>query len=106
MEISTLSKRTIGFGLAVSIVCILNAVIVVLKEKSKAVMSAMKSVLGHHWTTHATLVIVLFLVLGSLFTALRSERGSTFSANRLVGTLVSCVVLAVVIIVGFYLLGD
>lgn len=106
MENPPLSKRTVGFGLAVGIACVVNAIIVVIKEKSDAVMKAMKSVLGHHWTTHSALVIALFVILGGLFTALRGERSSAWSANRLVGTLVSCVVLSVIIIVGFYLFVD
>lgn len=106
METSTLSRRTTAFGLAVAITCVVNAIIVVIKEKSGAVMKAMKSVLGHHWTTHSALVIVLFLVLGGLFTTLHGGRGPALSANRLIGTLVSCVVLAAMIIVGFYLFVD
>jgi hypothetical protein len=106
MDDLPLSKRTTAFGLAVAIACMVNAVIVVFKEKSDAVMKAMKSVLGHHWTTHAALVIALFFVLGWLFAALRGGRGPELAANTLIGTIVSGVVLAGMIIVGFYLFAD
>jgi hypothetical protein len=105
MENTPLSKRTVGFGLAVAIACIVNAIIVVAKEKSEAVMNAMKSILGHHWTTHAAIVIGLFFLLGGLFTAPRG-RDSALSAGRLIGTLVGSVVIAGAIIVGFYLFAD
>jgi hypothetical protein len=105
MQNTPLSKRTVGFGFAVAIACIVNAVIVVAKEKSGAVMNAMKSILGHHWTTHAAVVIGLFFFLGGLFTALRGD-GPEPSADRLIGTLVSCIVIAGMIIVGFYVVAD
>jgi hypothetical protein len=102
MENPPLAKRTVAFGVAVAIACVVNAVIVVIKEKNPAVMNGLKSVLGHHWTTHSALVVALFLVLGGLF----AVRGLSFSAGRLIGTLVSGVVLAGLIIVGFYLFAD
>jgi hypothetical protein len=105
MENAPLSKRTVGFGLAVAIACIVNAIVVVAKEKSEAVMNAMKSILGHHWTTQAVVVIGLFFLLGGLFTALRG-RGSASSEGRLIGMLVACVAIAGTTIVGFYLFAD
>jgi hypothetical protein len=105
MENLPLSKRTTGFGLAVAIACIVNAIIVVAKEKNETVMSGMKSILGHHWTTHAAIVIGLFFLLGGLFTV-RRGRDSAVPAGRIIGALVACVVLAGLIIVGFYLFAD
>ena len=101
-----LTKQSIAFGIALAIACVVNALIVVVKEKSPAVMNGMKSVLGHHWTTHSAIVVALFLGLGGLFTVLRGGRGLELTASRLIGTLVSGVVLAGVIIVGFYLFVD
>ena len=101
-----LSKQSVAFGIAVAIACVVNALIVVVKEKSPAVMNGMKGVLGHHWTTHSAIVVILFLGLGGLFAALRGGRGIEMSSGRLIGTLVSGVVLAGIIIVGFYLLAD
>src|SRR5271165_2701257 len=96
-----LSKHSIAFGIALAIACVVNALIVVVKEKSPAVMSGMKSVLGHHWTTHSAIVLALFFGLGGLFAVLRNGRGIEITTSRLIGTLVSGVVLAGVIIVGF-----
>ena len=106
MDNNTISKRSIGFGLALAIACIVNAIIVVVKEKSDAVMNGMKKVTGHHWTTHSLIVLVLFLVGGGALMMVKGGRGVEMSAGRLVGIVTSAVVVAVLIIVGFYLFGD
>jgi hypothetical protein len=106
MENSTISKRSIGFGLALAVTCIVNSLIVVVKERSDAVMNGMKKITGHHWTTHSAVVILLFVVLGALLAALRGGRGIEMAAGRLIGTVVSAVTLATLIIVGFYLFVD
>ncbi len=106
MEKTTISKRSIAFGLALAIACIINAFIVVVKEKSEAVMGGMKKILGHHWTTQSAIVIVLFLALGGLFALVRGRRGIGMTANGLIGTLLSAVGAATLIIIGFYLFVD
>ncbi|MDR3405635.1 MAG: hypothetical protein P4L99_24280 [Chthoniobacter sp.] len=106
MENTTLSKRSIAFGLALAVACVVNALIVVVKEKSPAVMGGMKKVLGHHWTTHSAIVIVLFLALGGLLGLARGGRGMEMTANRLISILLSAVGVAAVIIIGFYLFID
>jgi high-affinity nickel permease len=69
-------------------------------------MNGMKKITGHHWTTHSAVVILLFVVLGALFAVLRGGRGIEMGAGRLIGTVVSAVILATLIIVGFYLFVD
>jgi len=106
IESPTISKRSIAFGLALAVACIVNAIIVVVKEKNEAVMGGMKKLLGHHWTTHSAIVIVLFLGLGGLLAMARGGRGIEMTANRLIGAVVSAVGIATLIIVGFYLFVD
>jgi len=106
MENTTLSKRTVSFGIALAVACVINAIIVVVKEKSDAVMGTMKKVLGHHWTTHSAIVVALFLALGGLLGMARGGRGVAITTNRLISTLVSAVGAAVLIIIGFYLFID
>ncbi|EDY16591.1 conserved hypothetical protein [Chthoniobacter flavus Ellin428] len=106
MENTTLSKRTVSFGLALAAACVINAIIVVVKEKSDAVMGAMKKVLGHHWTTHSALIVVLFLVLGGLLGMARGGRGIAITTSRFITTLVSAIGAAALIIIGFYLFVD
>lgn len=106
MENSSLSKRTVAFGIALAIACVVNAVIVVIKEKSAAVMAGMKKLSGHHWTTHSIIVIVLFLGVGWALTLVRGGQGINMTGKGLIGTVVSGVALAALIIVGFYLFAD
>lgn len=106
MENTTLSKSSVSFGLALALTCFINALIVVVKEKSDSVMNAMKKLTGHHWTTHTVMVLVLFFLFAWWFGRANNGKGSTITVNRLIGTLVTGVVIAGLIIVGFYLLAD
>ncbi len=106
MENSTLSKNSVSFGLALAATSVINAIIVVAKEKSDAVMNGMKKVSGHHWTTHTVLVLVLFGLFAWLFGRANKGQGMTITAGRLISTLLSGVVVAGLIIVGFYLFID
>ena len=106
MENNTISKRSIGFGLALAVACTVNAVIVVVKEKNDAVMNGMKKITGHHWTTHSLIVLLLFLGIGGVLTMVKGGRGIEMNPGRLVGIVTSAVVVAGLIIVGFYLLVD
>jgi hypothetical protein len=98
MQINTLSKYTISFGLSLAICSLVNAVLVIAKEKSPAVQSAMQRLTGHHWVTHVIVVLVVFVILGFLFA------GVTISVNRLIKAIVGGVFASGLIIVGFYLI--
>jgi hypothetical protein len=106
MEKNPISKRSIAFGIALAVACVVNALIVIVKEKNDAVMGGMKKISGHHWTTHSVIVVVLFFGLGGLLGLLRAGRGVEMTANRLIGTLLSAIGAATLIILGFYLFAD
>ncbi len=106
MNEAALSKNSITFGLALALTSVVNAIIVVAKEKSAVVMDGMKRCTGHHWTTHTLLVLGIFVGSAWVFGRANQGRGPEFSAVRLVRTLVSGVVIAAAIIIGFYLLDD
>jgi hypothetical protein len=106
IENTTVSKRTVAFGLALAVACVVNALLVVMKEKSGAVMGAMKKLTGHHWITHSVIVIALFLGLGWLLSRIRGGSGINITASRLIGTVASAVVAGGLIIIGFYLFVD
>ena len=106
MENTTLSKNSVSFGLALAVTCLINSVIVVIKEKNDAVMAGMKAVTGHHWTTHVLLVLVLFVVVGWTLGRGNQGRGPAMTTSKLIRTLVSSIVAAGLIIVGFYLFAD
>lgn len=80
-----------GFGLSVVVASLLNALIVLVKETDHHVMSAFKAALGHHWVTHGAILIVLFIILGFVFTAVDIGKRFTF------GTMLKCIVWSVII---------
>lgn len=103
MENTGLSKHTASYGLSLALTSVANALLVVAKEKSPFVMDGMKKLTSHHWITHSTLMVLLFVGLGWLLARTNGGRGVNITASRLIRTIVSGVVLGGLIIVGFYL---
>ncbi len=103
---ASLSRTTTSFGVSLAITSVVNALIVVAKERSTSVMDGMKKVTGHHWTTHSALVVLLFFVLGWIFSRAHGGQGLRIGACQLLTIIVSGVLLSGLIIVGFYLIGD
>jgi lipoprotein signal peptidase len=102
----SLAKYTTGFGLSLAVTSVLSALLVVAKELSpNLVMPLMKRVTGHHWITHSSFAIVLFVVLGFAFSAANGGQGIRLSAARLIAVLAGGVIAGGAIIAGFYLLG-
>lgn len=106
METAGISKHTISFGLAAALASVVNAVLVVVKEKSPAVEAGLQKLTGNHWISHAAIVFSLFAVFGWLSARANRGQGPKMSASRLIVTIVAGVVTGGVIIVGFYLIGD
>ena len=106
METPTVSKHSVSFGLALAIACIVNAILVVVKEKSDAVMNGMKKITGHHWITHTAIVLAVFVVFALILGRANGGQGMKVTIGRLIGTVVVGVVIAGLIIVGFYLFID
>ena len=100
MQENTLSKYSVSFGFSLVVCSLVNALLVIAKEKSHSVQSAMQKLTGHHWVTHVVIVLVLFFVFGFAFANITS------SVNRLIKSIVAGVVISGLIIVGFYLLAD
>jgi predicted Co/Zn/Cd cation transporter (cation efflux family) len=106
METTTVSKNTVSFGLSLAIACIVNAIIVCVKEKSEPVMNGMKKLTGHHWITHTVIVLVVFVVFALIFGRMNGGQGMKLTIGGLIRTIVGGVVLAGLIITGFYLFAD
>ena len=106
MENTGISKTTIAFGLSAALASVINAVLVVAKEKSPTVMTALQQLTGHHWVSHSAIILILFGFFGWLFARANGGPGIQITANGLIGMLVSGVVIGGLIIVGFYLVGD
>jgi hypothetical protein len=103
MENHRLSKYTISFGLSLALASVVNAVLVVAKEKISAVMAGLQSMTGHHWISHGVIILVLFAGGGCLFAQVNSGRGIEITASRLTSLLVAGVMAGGLIICGFYL---
>jgi hypothetical protein len=106
MQTATVSRYTISFGLSLAICSVINALVVVAKEKSPAVMAGMQKMTGHHWITHSVIILILFVVFGLVLARLGGAQGMKVGASRLIGTILGGVLTASVIIIGFYLIGD
>ena len=106
MPNSPLSKNADAYGLSLAVTSVINALLVIAKEKSPAVQAGMKQLTGHHWITHSAGIGLLFLVLGWGLTKTNGGRGVTLAFPAWRRLFVGGVVLGAAIIVGFYLLDD
>lgn len=101
MKTAALDKKTIGFGLSAAVMSIANTLLVITKESAPVLKKSMAAAMGHHWTTHGAIVIVLFVVLGvALSGAVKPE---SWSADTLGKTILISVALGVAALAGFYL---
>ncbi len=104
MENTPLSKYTVSFGLALALASVVNALLVVAKEKIPAVFNGLQKLTGYQWVTHAIIVIGLFVFFGWLFAQFNGGQGIRLAVKRLIGIVVAGVVMGGLIIVGFYLI--
>jgi uncharacterized Tic20 family protein len=104
MEKSSVSKNTVAFGVALAICSVLNVLLVMVKEKSPAVQAAMKKMTGHHWVTHAVVIVTLFILLGWVLGATKKGGGPAISTNGLIKIMVAGIFTAGGLIIGFYLI--
>ncbi|HOG17651.1 MAG: hypothetical protein A4E73_03621 [Syntrophaceae bacterium PtaU1.Bin231] len=101
MTNSKMDKYTAGFGLSVAVTSLLNAILLLVKETNPALMNAMKAAMGHHWTTHGTMVLVLFVLLGFVFSA--TKFAEKWDSGKMVWLIVFASIIGSVAIAGFFL---
>ena len=101
MTNSQMEKYSAGFGLSLIVTILLNPIILLCKELNANVMSAMKSALGHHWTTHGAILIVVFFVLGFIFSGMKL--GTKLDSEKLMKYIIWAVIISGIIIAGFFL---
>ncbi len=89
-----LDNKTASFGLAASIVILLNSIIVILKESSHSFHQALASITGNHWASQGVVDIALFFVFGFVFSKLNLKANKTI--------LLGSVVLSVAIILEYF----
>jgi uncharacterized membrane protein SirB2 len=103
MTNNKIDKYSVGFGLSLAITSILNTIILLVKETSASVMNAMKAATGHHWITHGMIVIILFVLLGFVFSNMKIE--TKWDSQRMLRYIVLATIISGVVIAGFYLPG-
>ncbi len=94
------SATVTGYGIAYSITSIFSALLVLLKESNESVQALLIALTGHHWITHGVLNLILFVVLGIVF----SRREIDMSGDTLTKLVVGSTILGGLIIALFFLL--
>jgi hypothetical protein len=103
MDDPGVSKKTISFGLSLALCAVLNAVLVIAKEKNKGVADWMQKMTGNHWVTHVAIILAVFVVVGSGLAGTNRGQGPRTPLHRLTGIVCFGVVAGVLIVLGFYL---
>lgn len=93
-ERETLSPVTSGFVLSAAITVLFNTGLAWSKDAYPPLNSLMKSVSGHHWTTHGLIDLGLFVGLGLAFTKTRATQ--KMDPDRLIRILVGAVVISMI----------
>jgi hypothetical protein len=106
VENAAISKHTISFGLSLALCAVLNALLVIAKEKSKTVADGMQRITGHHWITHVAIIVILFVFFGWCFAWINRGQELQMPVNRLTKTLLAGVVTGIILVLGFYMIAD
>jgi uncharacterized membrane protein YdcZ (DUF606 family) len=99
-ENQALDRFSVGFGVSYLIASILNGMLVVGKDSYAPLKSWMKSLTGHHWISHGIFIIVVFIVLGYIFS--KTDLNKKIDADKTVGLVIAGTLLGGLIIVGFF----
>jgi hypothetical protein len=98
---SALSPATSGFVLSAAITALFNTALAWAKDAYAPLNDFMKSVGGHHWTTHGVVDLIMFVGLGVIFTKTRAAQGIV--PDRLNKGLVSAIAIAALGLALWYL---
>jgi hypothetical protein len=96
----SLSPAASGFALSAAIVVLFNTGLAWAKDLSPRLNGFMKSLSGHHWTTHGLADLFLFVALGFIF--MKTGAGEKVSANRLTAILIAAVAIAALGLAAWY----
>lgn len=97
-----LDRASAAFALAAAITVIFNTALAWIKDAYDPLNEFMKSLTGHHWTTHGLVDIVLFFALGLIF--MNTGGASRINPNRLVVILVGASVVAALGLAAWFVL--
>jgi hypothetical protein len=91
-ESGKLTAATSGFVLAAAITVLFNTGLAWAKDAYPPLNDFMKSLSGHHWTTHGLADLIVFLGLAFIF--VKTRVAEKIDPNRLIGALIGAVVIA------------
>jgi uncharacterized membrane protein SirB2 len=101
-DTAKLGNTSAAFGLAAAIVALFNTALACTKDAYHPLNTFMNHVAGHNWTTQALADIILFVVMGLIFSGVHvSEK---MKSDRLISFLVAAVVIAGVGLFAWYAL--
>ena len=95
-----LDKLSVGFGVSFFVASLFNALLIITKETYAPLKDWMKSLSGHHWTTHGIFVIVLFIILGFILS--KTNLDEKIDAVKTSLFIIAGTVFGALIIVGFF----
>ncbi len=83
---ATAEATAAAYGLSAAITVVFNVVLAFIKDSYPPLNSFMAHLTGHHWRTHGLVDVILFFVLGWIFSATgRPTGGLTKSSAITVG---------------------
>lgn len=87
-----LDRVSAAYALSAAVTVIFNTVLAWIKDAYDPLNTFMAHLMGHHWTTHGVVDVLVFIVLGYVF----MSRGTAerMAPNRLVAILVGSVMVA------------
>lgn len=104
MAEQSMEKYTSRFGLSLIIMLLFNSFLVIIKESFGSLMKGMAALTGHHWTTHGIVVVVMFVVLGLIFSNAQPQGKPWLDAKGVMKGVIIAVIIGYLLIVGFYLI--
>lgn len=87
-----MNKTTSGFALSAVITILFNTALAWAKDAYAPLNNFMKSLTGHHWTTHGLVDLVLFVGLGLVFA--KTGMAEKINPARMAGLVAGAVVVA------------
>ncbi len=91
-ETPKLGRSSAGFAMAAAVTILFSTVLACVKDAYKPLNSFMNSVAWHNWITHGLVDVILFILLGMIFS--RSGVAERVAPGRLISFLVGAVVVA------------
>jgi hypothetical protein len=89
-----MDRVTYAFGIGFAVAALLNALLVIVKERVPGVLASMDQLTGHHWMTHSLFAMAVFLVIGGVMLAVKPARAGTLTAAVAGATIVSSLLIA------------